>query len=359
MSNTAPYFRDLSLAAEQIGLLPAEGMPSPGEGAPASCEGAFSSETNILVAGATGLIGSCLVDMLMRHSQCSVYAMGRNREHAATRFADYLGNPRFHFLEHDVCRPLTCGDTFHYIVHAASNASPNFFAERPVEVMLSNITGLQSLADYGRSHGMRRMVYVSSGEVYGEGSGSAFREDDCGFIDIQSPRSCYPQSKRAAETLCAAYCKEYGLDIVTARPCHTYGPFFTDSDNRVYAQFIRNVLRGEDIVMQSAGLQYRSWLYVVDAAAAILHLINNGARAEAYNVADARSCITIRQLAELTAQIGGRRVIVNASADGNTTPISRAVFDTAKIELSGWHPLFGISEGLRHTVETLLRVRPC
>ena len=298
---------------------------------------------NILITGSTGLIGGCLVDLLMRHSHCNVYALGRNSQRAAKRFGVYHDDSRFHFLQHDICLPLDTDLDFDYIIHAASNASPNFFQQQPVEVMRSNIEGLCHLVEYGLQHKMRRMIYVSSGEIYGECNDSVFL----------SPRACYPSSKRAAETLCAAYCQEYGSDIVIARPCHTYGPFFTESDNRVYAQFIRNVLNGEDIVMKSLGQQYRSWIYVVDCAAALLLLLEKGKRGEAYNIANEESNITIRQLAEKTAAIAGRKVVMDITDGGNTTPISRAIFSTVKLESLGWHPLFTIDEGLRHTIEAM------
>ena len=308
---------------------------------------------NILITGSTGLIGGCLVDLLMRHSHCNVYALGRNSQRAAKRFSAYHDDSRFHFLQHDICQPLDTDLDFDYIIHAASNASPNFFQQQPVEVMRSNIEGLCHLVEYGLQHKMRRMVYVSSGEIYGECDDSVLTESSSGYIDILSPRACYPSSKRAAETLCAAYCQEYGSDIVIARPCHTYGPFFTESDNRVYAQFIRNVLNGEDIVMKSLGQQYRSWIYVVDCAAAILLLLEKGKQGKAYNIANEESNITIRQLAEKTAAIAGRRVVMDITDGGNTTPISRAIFSTEKLESLGWHPLFTIDDGLRHTIEAM------
>lgn len=326
-----PYRQDLDRVARQLSL-PQEG--------------------NILVTGATGLIGSCLVDLLMHYSPCHIYAMGRNRQRAEQRFNAFADNPRFHFLQHDVSTPLPCREDFHYIIHAASNASPNFFQQSPVEVMKANMNGVCHLTEYGIQHQMKRMVYISSGEIYGEGDGSVFTEQSSGYIDILSPRACYPSSKRASETLCAAYAKEYGADIVIARLCHTYGPYFTESDNRVYAQFIRNVLNGEDIVMKSRGGQYRSWIYVVDCAAAILMLLTKGNCGEAYNIADEASNITIRQLAEKIASISGQQVVMDITDDGNTTPITKAVFSTHKIEQLGWKPQFGIDEGLQHTIQT-------
>ncbi|MBO5204838.1 MAG: NAD-dependent epimerase/dehydratase family protein [Prevotella sp.] len=266
---------------------------------------------NILVTGATGLIGSALVDLFMEEGLHDVYAAGRNEERAKRRFAKYTGNSRFHFVRHDVCRPLDGDTRYHLIVHAASGADPRSFSTDPVGVMTANIDGVRNLLDYGRNHGMERLLYVSSGEVYGSDNGEKlWREEDSGYVDTMTPRACYPSSKRAAETLCVAYAAQYGLDVVVARPCHTYGANFTESDNRAYAQFMRNVVNGEDIVLNSDGSQYRSWIYVKDCAEALRTILYKGVSGTAYNVADEQSCVTIKELAELIAKAGGRNVII-------------------------------------------------
>lgn len=304
------------------------------------------SGSNILITGATGLIGSCLVDVLMNNPRrdYEVYAAGRNEERAQKRFRMYAEDPAFHFFQYDVTMPLKSDVCFDYIVDAANNASPNFFAKNPVEVMKANISGVANLMDYGLQHGMKRFLYVSTGEVYGECQKERKDENSYGFIDILNPRSCYPSSKRAAETLAMCYGAEYGADVVVARPCHTYGPFFTESDNRAYAQFIRNVLNGEDIVLKSTGLQYRSWCYVADCALALLYILLKGESGQAYNVADNTSNITIKALAEMIAEIGGVHVISKEPTleelRGFST-IQRAVFDTTKLESLGWRPLPG------------------
>ena len=311
------------------------------------------NDSRILVTGATGLIGSCLVDVLLTnpHRNYQVYALGRNEERARQRVNNYWETADFHFIRHDISLPLDSDIRFDYIIHAASNASPNFFKEKPVEVIKSNIIGVENLMEHGIRHGMKRMLFVSSGEIYGEGDGREFTEADSGYVNCATPRACYPSSKRAAETLCVAYAAEYGADVVIARPCHTYGPYFTESDNRVYAQFIRNLLDGKDIVLKSRGEQYRSWLYVVDAAHALLTILTKGAKGEAYNVADEQSNITIRALAELLAGAEDRQVVFDIDdANGNTTPITRATFSTEKLAQLGWRPLTTIAEGLQHTL---------
>lgn len=314
------------------------------------------SGCNILVTGATGLIGGCLVEALMLNPNRNyhVYASGRNEERARKRFAEFADDAAFHFVLYDVLEPLASDVNFDYIIHAASNASPNFFATKPVEVIKSNIQGLSNLMEYGLSHGMKRMLYVSSGEVYGEGDGRVFTEDYSGYVNCTSPRSCYPSSKRAAETLCVSYAQEYGADVVIARPCHTYGPHFTEADNRVYAQFIRNVLRGEDIVMKSTGAQFRSWCYVVDCVSALLHILLKGENGQAYNIADDSSNITIKELAETIAAIGGKKVVIDVpsitEAKGFNV-VSKSVFSTQKLEGLGWEHLGDYSTKFISTID--------
>jgi len=316
------------------------------------------SVANILVTGATGLIGGCLVEALMvnPNRDYHVYASGRNEERARKRFAAFADDEAFHFIRYDVMEPLNSEVRFDYIIHAASNASPNFFAQKPVEVIKSNIDGVANLMEYGLTHGMKRFLYVSSGEVYGEGDGRVFSEEYSGYVDCTKPRSCYPSSKRAAETLCVSYAAEYGADVVIARPCHVYGPHFTEQDNRVYAQFIRNVLRGEDIVMKSTGEQFRSWCYVVDCVSALLYILLKGCCGEAYNIADANSNISIRELAEIIAEIGGKKVVIDvpeADEKKGFNVVTKSVFSTDKLECLGWDMVSNIHENMITIINVL------
>ena len=311
---------------------------------------------NILVTGGTGLIGGCLVEALMLNPNRGyhVFASGRNEERARKRFGEFVGDEAFHFIKYDVMEPLNSDVQFDYIIHAASNGSPNFFAKRPVEVMKANLYGVVNLMEYGLSHGMKRMLYVSSGEVYGEGDNRVFGEDYSGYVDCTKPRSCYPSSKRAAETLCVSFADEYGADVVIARPCHTYGPHFTEQDNRVYAQFIRNVLSGEDIVMKSTGEQFRSWCYVVDCVSALLHILLKGRCGQAYNIADGNSNISIRELAELIAESSGKNVVMEFPEEEEKrgyNPVRSSVFDTRKIEALGWKTFSTVKYGIKSTIE--------
>ena len=299
------------------------------------------SRKNVLITGATGLIGSCLVDVLMNHSNQDyhVYASGRNQDRAHILFHDYESSPYFHFLKHDVLNPLKTDICFHYIIAAASGANPVLYSTTPVDVMKSNFQGAGNLLEYGISHGIEKFLYVSSGDVYGEGDGRVFTEDYSGYVDPLSLRSCYTSSKRATETLCISYASQYGIDVRIARPCHTFGPHFSDSDTRVYAQFIRNVANHENIIMKSNGEQFRSWLYVVDCVSALLFILCNGERNAAYNIADESANISIKQLAEIIANIANKKVIIDSPSVNEKlgfNVVSRSVFSTDKIKALGW-----------------------
>lgn len=296
---------------------------------------------NVLITGASGLIGGCLVDMLMLNPNINyhVYASGRNKRNLKERFCSYLSSSYFSILEYDVTKSLSSDIDFHYIVAAASGASPQIYSTNPVGVIKANILGVDNLLSYGVEHSLEKFIYISSGEVYGEGDGRVFDEDYSGYVNCASVRACYPSSKRASETLCEAYAHQYGVDVSIVRPCHVYGPRFTPNDKRVYAQFIRNVLKGEDIVMKSDGKQFRSWCYVVDCISAIMYVMLKGKNGDAYNIADETSNISIRSLAEMIATISGQHVVVDLPTEIEKTGfnvVTKSVFSTKKLEKLGW-----------------------
>ncbi|WP_251493573.1 NAD-dependent epimerase/dehydratase family protein [Otoolea muris] len=317
---------------------------------------------SVLITGATGTIGSFIVDMLRTYMQGHeaggrVIAAGRSRDRLAGRFG--AETDTLHFARYDLMEPIDFDIKADYIIHAAGNAHPAAFNGDPAGTIVGNIDSTFHLLEYGRAHRTKRFLYVSSGEVYGQGDiyRDSFDESYSGFLDPTSPRSCYPSSKRAAETLCASYTKQYGLETVIVRPCHTYGPGITDSDNRANVQFMRNVLDGEDIVLKSAGTQMRSYCYVADCASAILTVLLNGTSGEAYNSANPDARVTIANFAKAVAHAAGKSVRFaepTAAELADRTPIPRQVLNSEKLERLGWHGHYGIAEGIQHTLDILL-----
>ena len=229
------------------------------------------------------------------------------------------------------------------MIHGASNADPVNFAKKPVDTLLANVLGTHELLEYGRCCGIKRFLYISSSEMYGQpdDSVSDFAENYCGPINYSSPRSCYPAGKRAAELLCQSYISQYDMDAVIARPCHIFGPTMLQQDSRAVSEFLRNAVLGKDIVLKSAGLTERSHCYVADAAAAILLILLKGSKGEAYNIADPNYQMTIRTFAEAAAKAGNTKVIYespnNMEAAGYSV-VKRTVLDTSKLQNLGWRP---------------------
>ncbi len=316
----------------------------------------------ILVTGATGTIGSFIVDALVHFSKRQntktvVYAAARSMERLKARFAG-IDSEALVLTEYDLTKPIAFDFSVDYVIHAAGNAHPAAFNGDPVGTILGNVKGTHELLEYTRGCEGTRFLYVSSGEVYGQGdlSLNEFEETYGGYVDPTSARSCYPNSKRTAETLCASYYKQYGLETVIARPCHTYGPGITATDNRANVQFMSNVLNGEDIVLKSAGTQMRSYCYVADCASAVLTVLLNGVPGEAYNTANPDARVTIAGFAQAVAEAAGRQVIFAEATEkdiANRSPIAKQVLSSKKLEALGWKGRYTVSQGVRNTLAVL------
>lgn len=314
----------------------------------------------VLITGATGMIGSALVDMLLLANgqydlQLQIYAVGRSSEKAKKRFScSWHKTEAFHFLQHDVIEPFLCPPDVDVIVHAASNAYPAVFKNFPVETMLANFYGTHNLLNLARKNGAD-FVFISSGEVYGEIDKLVKGESDYGYVDSMEYRSCYPNSKRASETLCASYVKEYSVRALVARPSHVYGPTMTESDNRVVSDFIRRGKQGRPVILKSTGSTVRSYTYVLDVCSGIIEILKKGIAGEAYNIADESKILSIREMGEIISEITGCDFICKLEAEDDTgaTSISRQVMSGNKLRNLGWQCKYDFYKGLSETLNCL------
>lgn len=321
----------------------------------------------LLLTGATGMIGSFLVDVLMTRNEClpaaqqtTVIAMGRNKERARERFAYCWEKPFFSFVAHDISNSLEgiLNEPVSYVIHAASNADPVSFARYPADTLLANVFGTKNLVDYGMTHGMRRFLYVSSGEMYGQPDTNMadFVETYCGPLNFESARTCYPEGKRAAETLCQCYIAQYGIDAVIVRPCHIFGPTMTNSDSRAVSEFFRKAIAGESVVLKSSGMLERSQCYVADAVDAMLYVLFMGANGQAYNISDKKYQMTIREFAQRVADAASVQCCFADSTDveaAGYSTVERAVLSADKLREIGWQPHYGIKDGIAETIDIL------
>ena len=313
----------------------------------------------VLVTGATGLIGSFLVEALARLNETAgagieLYAAGRGERSVKSRFGALCDEPYFHYVPYDATQPVDLDFAADIVVHAATSAHPMAYATDPVGILQANLFGTARLLEVLKRQGSGRFMLLSTGETYGENPDlpEGFSENDHGWIDPMLPRACYSEGKRTAETFCASYAAQYGVDAVVARLCHVYGPTFTPSNSRADAQFIRKALAGEDIVMKSTGSQVRSFCYVADAVSALLTLLVKGEKGQAYNVANRGSVASIRQYAETLADIAGVQVVFDVPPEvekAGYTKVTRAVLNPSKLEGLGWAPRYDLRRGLEET----------
>lgn len=300
-----------------------------------------------LVTGANGLIGSYLVDYL-DFIGAEVYAMSRSIDKLKFRFNN---NQNIKLIEQDLNEPLTIDDKFDYIIHAASNAHPLAFSQDPVGTMKANLFGTMNLLELAKRSNSK-FLYLSSGEIYGNNIDHDFTEDDLGVVDTKIARSCYPEAKRASETLCVSYCDQFGIHTNIARLCYVYGHTITDDNSRADAQFLRNALLGKDIVMKSKGAQRRTYCYVADAASALLFILLNGVKSEVYNIANPNSIATIAQYAQILANIAKVNLKFELPDEIEKKGYSKqadSVLSAQKLINIGWSPLYDLNVGLENT----------
>lgn len=319
---------------------------------------------SILISGSSGMIGSYLIDVLMYKNKvdglnCKIYALGRNINRAKERFEDYWNESDFLFIISDINTSIDIDiNNIDYIIHAASNTHPVAYATDPIGTITTNIIGTYNLLEFAVKHQCERFVFTSSVEIYGENRGDCemFKEDYCGYIDCNSLRAGYPESKRAGESLCQAYIKQNDLDIVIPRLSRTYGPTLLMSDTKAISQFIKKGVTGEDIVLKSDGNQFYSYTYVADAVSGILCCMFNGQCGETYNIGDEESNIALKDLARLIADYTNTKVIFELPDETERAGYSKAtkaVLDSYKLKGLGWKAMFNIKTGLERTIDML------
>lgn len=320
----------------------------------------------LYLSGASGMLGSLLVDAVMKRNGtlpagrwCRVLAAGRDRQAAEARFPRWLGHPAFRFLEQDVSRPLdAAAGKPDYWIHAASTTHPVAYATEPINTVLANVLGTQNLLEQAARSAGSRFLLLSSVEIYGENRGDtrAFQEAYCGYLDCNTLRAGYPESKRVSEALCQAYIAEKGVDAVIIRLPRCYGPTMRMTDSKAVAQFIKKGVRRENIVLKSEGDQLYSYAHALDAVSGILWVLLAGETGAAYNLASPGSDLTLRELAAIAARCAGTRVVFDLPGEterrGYSTA-STAVMDARKLRGLGWRAQYDIGSGVRETIDIL------
>ena len=321
----------------------------------------------VLITGAYGMLASYAVYMLIYLNEyktdnyINIIALGRSENRAREKFNDYFEKEYFHFIQDDMTNIDKLDIKFDYVIHAASFASPQHYAETPVDVTIPNILGSYKLLELAKKNDISSFLFISSGEVYGNIQKEEVKENEFGTSDPLDIRYCYGESKRMAECLCNCYYKQYGVPIKIVRLGHTYGPTVNiTNDQRVFSEFSANVARKENIIIKSSGNAKRAFCYAADAVAAFYIVLLRGENGEAYNIANKKGLISIKDLAEILVRLYPEddltveyKMRTSESTYIESRQLIHSVPSTEKLEKLGWECEYSIEDGFRRTIDSL------
>jgi nucleoside-diphosphate-sugar epimerase len=310
----------------------------------------------ILITGATGMVGTHLIDALMLLGDVKVYAVGRDKNRAMDRLGSYYDSPLFTFVEQDVCNKFPSDIKPDIIIPLASNTHPLAYSQYPVETMLINIKGAEHALNLAVETGAT-VLYPSTVEVYGNAIGEdTFSEDYTGKLNLSTSRSCYTESKRSAEAMCQSFIAEKGAKVKIVRLSRLFGPTMLMTDSKASSQFIKKALAHEDIILKSEGNQLFSYTYITDAVRAMLHVLIYGEVGTAYNISCESCDVRLKEFAGLCAQYNGKDVIFELPSETERKGFSvaqKAVLDNSRLRSIGWTPLYNMKEALWRTLDII------
>lgn len=320
----------------------------------------------VLITGATGLVAAYLTDVLLMRNRLSgtapttVIALVRDEAKARKRFADHLDHPSLQLLQQDVVTPVPASLQADFIVHAAGNATPSRFASDPVGTYAAAVLGAHHLLAHAHATKAAGFLLLSSGAVHGAvpGETTVIDERTLGIVDQLDPYACYAEAKRMAETMCSSWTRQHGVPTRIARLGHSYGPGLRHDDDRAFAQFVRAVAAGDDIVLHSDGSAVRPYCYLADTVDALLRILLLGKDGEPYLLAHPEASCSVLELATYLVDIapaGTSRIslepVSGAGAVANRDP--RRALDVGKLRALGWDPRTGYRDGFRRTLRSI------
>ena len=328
--------------------------------------------SNLLITGATGLVGSQLVRAVAacnRHKNTGIriLALVRSREKAERIFGELIERDDVQLVVGDVTNPY---DTYigndvdvDYIIHTASITASKQMITMPVETIMIAIEGTRNILELAKAKNSRSVIYVSSMEVYGSfnaqnGESKLVTEQDMGYIDPLVVRSNYPLGKRMCENLCAAYFSQYGVPVKIARLSQTFGAGILPGENRVFAQFARSAMNGQNIVLHTKGLSEGNYCYTRDTVSALLTMLAKAKNGEAYNISNENCHITIADMAKMVCEkiAGGNIEVVFDIPESNLfgyAADTKMTLDSSKMRSLGWTRTVDLEEAYIRMMQSM------
>lgn len=314
-----------------------------------------------LVTGATGLIGSILIKCLLELNRqkdlgIKVIAVVRDLEKAKITFEKDFSIIEFKQIAFADISKDNIGIDIDYIIHLASPTASKYFVDYPVETLRTSIDGTTVVLDYAKIAKIESMIFASSLEVYGTNEDDRLIDENFqGYVNPLDVRSSYNMGKRAAESLCYAYFKEYQVPVKIARLTQTTGAGIAKDDNRIIAQFARLTAEGKDIILHTTGEAARPYCYTTDAVSAILYILMRGENGEAYNVANEQTYISARGMAEYLKNYFNSNINVRVELNDNMgyAPATKLQLATQKLKSLGWTPQYQLYDILGNLIKSI------
>ncbi len=319
---------------------------------------------SVLVTGSTGLIGSILIKSILTanssfNANITVLALIRDENKAKNVFSEYLDNKTLLFIKQDVTEKLDVSEKVNYIIHAASQTASKEMVNFPVETAKTSVIGTLNILDFAVDHKVDGVVYLSSMEAFGSCNNESKRlsEEELGYIDLSNIRSCYPEGKRMCELLCSCYASEYDLNVKVARLSQVFGAGIFKTENRVFAQFARSAIKGEDIILHTDGTSWGNYCYTTDAINGIFTILHTGKKGQTYTVVNENTSIQIKDFARLIIEVSGNsssKLRFNIPKDNTVygyAPKTVMKLSSKKLRDLGWFPSVDLREMLERLFE--------
>lgn len=320
--------------------------------------------TTLLVTGAAGFLCSYLLDLVAELNdaglspRCRVLGLDNFRSSLPERVQHLEGRSDISFVTHDIRQPYVPEGPIDWIVHGASIASPMFYRKYPLETIDANVTGTRNCLELARTSPVKSLLVMSTSEIYGDPDPAHIPTSETynGNVSCTGPRACYDESKRLSETLSAVYFQQFNTPVKVGRPFNVYGPGQRLDDARIIPDLMSAALERRPIVLYSDGRATRSFCYVRDAIAAMMHILLSDANGQAFNLGNDAEELSMRAVADLVSQLDGPPALpveFRASADVNYVVDNpqRRCPDLRKLKaLATWQPTVQLAEGLRRTL---------
>jgi UDP-glucuronate decarboxylase len=312
----------------------------------------------ILISGVNGFLSTYLSYTIFylnerKGMNIKLVGLARNGEKVKTRFNSFLKSTLVDFLIQDVSNPITYNKPIDFIIHAASQASPNFYGIDPIGTLKANTIGTLNLLELAEKNKVESFLYFSSSEIYGQVDVD-ISENDYGIVNPMLVRSCYAESKRMGENMCVSWNHQLNTPAVIVRPFHTYGPGMDIDDGRVYADFVRNVVNNQNIKIRSDGTARRAFCYVSDATIAFFKVLLEGDPGDVYNVGNPKEEFSILELAESLSKMFSEKQIkvVKEGIKNNyiKSTVSRSLPNIDKLGKLNWEPMISVEQGFKRTI---------